>query len=62
MEDGEERNSLTPDSDLTMAGVTLHQLIQEHFSDLLRYLPAKNVENENVILKVDQNPPGMLLQ
>ena len=39
MEDGEERSSLTPDSDLTMAGMTLHQLIQEHFTDLLRCLP-----------------------
>jgi len=34
MEDGEERDSLQPDSELAMAGVALQQLIQDHFTEL----------------------------
>ncbi len=36
--DSSDRDSLssTNDSDLVVAGVTLHQLIRDHFSDLIR--------------------------
>ena len=35
--DGGERDSITPDSDLAMAGLTLIQLIKDHFaSELIR--------------------------
>lgn len=30
--DGPDRDSITPDSDLAMAGLTLTQLIRDHFS------------------------------
>ena len=36
VEDGEERDSLQPDSELAMAGVALQQLIQDHFTELFR--------------------------
>ena len=35
--DGSDRDSITPDSDLAMAGLTLIQLIRDHFSgELIR--------------------------
>lgn len=36
-----ERDSITPDSDLAMAGLTLIQLIRDHFSsELIRLVPG----------------------
>ena len=35
--DSNDRDSVTStDSDLAVAGITLHQLIRDHFSDLIR--------------------------